>query len=153
MIKRPRAWRAVRLRTKRLVQLSWRNFRSAVNVSWLALRDPAIGPIPKALGALAALLGAIPLEWVPRIHPITVLAANFALIPFLIWLAWRTVSDAHKERLAQKARTMPLPWGFFAAIAAIFLTATGIDLAMDLAYPGRDAFSPVIDGWVEEWVA
>lgn len=128
----------------------WRNLRTSVNVSWLALRDPAIGRGPKALGALAALIGVAPLEWVPHIHPLAVLAANFLLIPALIWLAWARVATDHKERLIQTARGRSTPWSFFALVAGGFATGFSIDLAMDLSYPGQDAFSPTIDAWVKD---
>ena len=144
--------RAVRLLGRRRVQFMWRDFRTGLNVSWLALRDRSIGWAPKALGAAAALVGVMPLEWVPGIHPLAVLFANFALIPGLLWLAWRTVSPNHKARLTKSARSLPIPWAFFALVAAIFLTSFAIDLAMDLAFPGQDAFSPMIDGWLNEWL-
>ena len=142
--------RALRVLTRRYLQQSWRNFRTALNVSWLAIRDTSIGWAPKALGAGAALVGIIPLEWVPGIHPLAVLFSNIILIPGLIWLAWLAVTKEHKERLTKQARSMPLQWGFFALIAVIFVLATGVDVAMDLAYPGQDAFTPMIDGWLEE---
>ena len=80
-----------------------------------------------------------------------VLFSNVILIPGLIWLAWLAVTAEHKERLTRQARSMPLQWGFFALVAVIFALATGVDLAMDLAYPGQDAFTPMIDGWLEEF--
>lgn len=142
--------RRFRVVSRRFLQSSWRDFRTALNVAWLALRDPAIGWGPKILGAGAAFVGVMPLEWVPQIHPIAVLFSDLVLIPVLLWLAWLTVSAEHKVRLTKQARAMSIPWAFFALVAAIFLVAAGIDTAMDLVYPGQDAFTPVIDPWVED---
>ncbi|MEM7703526.1 MAG: hypothetical protein AAF251_16430 [Pseudomonadota bacterium] len=147
-----RTLRAARLFGWRRVQIAWREFRTGLNISWLALRDPAIGWAPKASGAVAALFGVMPLEWVPGVHPIAVLLANFVVIPGLLWLAWLVVSPDHKARLAKEAGSLPTPWAFFALVAAILFISFAIDLAMDLAFPGQDAYSPMIDGWVNDWL-
>ena len=75
-------------------------------------------------------------------------SGNFVVIPGLLWIAWLAVSAEHKERLSHDARSRAVPWPFFALVAAVFLTS----FAIDLAYPGQDAFSPMIDGWVEDWL-
>ncbi len=142
--------RRFRVLSRRFLQNRWRDSRTALNVAWLALCDPAIGWGPKALGAGAALVGVMPLEWVPGIHPIVVLFSDFVLIPALLWLAWLRVSSEHKLRLTKQARSMSIPWAFFALVAGIFLVAVGIDTFMDLVYPGQDAFTPMIDPWVED---
>jgi len=147
-----RSLRAARILGLRRVQIMWRDCRTGLNVSWLALRDPSIGWAPKALGAAAALVGVMPLEWVPGIHPVAVLLSDFAVIPGLLWLAWLAVSPDHKQRLVKSARSLPIPWAFFGLVATIFLISFAIDLTMDLAFPGQDAFSPMIDGWVNDWL-
>ena len=141
--------RRLRVRARRGSVTRWRDFRTGLNVSWLALRDRSIGWAPKVLGVLVALVGVMPLEWVPGIHPFAVLVANFVAIPALLWLAWLAVWPKHKELLVQQARKAAMPWAFLTVIAAIFATSSAIDLALEFAYPGQDAFSPVIEDWVE----
>ena len=85
---------------------------------------------------LVALVGVMPLEWVPGFHPFVVLLANFAAIPALFWLAWLAVSPEHKELMVQQARNGAIPWAFLTVIAAIFATSSAIDLAMEFTYPG-----------------
>lgn len=79
-----------------------------------------------------------------------VLLSTLVLVPVALWLAWVVVSTEHKEMLKERARPLPLQWPFFVLIAVIFILGMGIDLVMDLLYPGQDALSQVVDQWLED---
>lgn len=144
-------WRTVPSAVKKLSLFFWYKFRTGLNISWLALRDPSIGFLPKLLGAWAALVGVLPLEWIPGISPVVVLLADPILIPALLALAWFSVPKEHKLALEKEARNRPIPWPFLTLVGAIFLLALGVDTYLDFAYPGQDAFSGTIDPLIERW--
>lgn len=145
-------WRAVPSTVKRLFLFFWRKFLNGLNISWLALRDPSIGFLPKLLGASAALVGVLPLEWIPGISPVAVLLADPILIPALLALAWFSVPKDHKTALENKARDRPVPWPFLGLVGAIFVLALGVDTYLDFIYPGQDAVSGAIDPLIERWL-
>lgn len=144
-------WRAAPSAAKKLFLFFWHKFRTGLNISWLALRDPSIGFLPKLLGASAAIVGVLPLEWIPGISSFVVLLTDPILIPALLALAWFSVPRNHKKALQDEARGRPVPWPFLGLVGAIFLLSLGVDTYLDLTYPGQDAVSATIDPLIEKW--
>ena len=135
---------------RRLAQSGWRSFRTALNVSWLALRDREVGPVPKLLGAAAALTGVAPIEWIPGINPFFAIGADLVLIPLLLAFAWWLVPKPVKLRLEQEAKGRSVPWAFLALVAAVFLAATAVDTWFDFTYPGQDAASRLLEPYLAQ---
>jgi uncharacterized membrane protein YkvA (DUF1232 family) len=126
-------------------------FRSASNVSWLALRARDVGIFPKLLGVIAALTGVAPIEWIPDINLILALGAKLVVIPLLLGFAWWLVPKPVKARLEEEAKGAPVPWGFLGLVAAVFVAAIAVDTWFDFTYPGKDAGTPSIQPFLERF--
>ena len=146
-----RNWRRARIVARRLAQKAWRKFRTALNVSWLALRSREVGIAPKLLGVAAAMTGVAPIEWIPDINPFLALGADLVLIPALLALAWWCVPKPVKKKLELEARARKVPWAFLALVAAIFMAAVAVDTWFDFTYPGQDAVTRLLDPYLEEF--
>lgn len=114
----------------------------------MALRDREIGWLPKVLGVSASLAEIAPIEWIPGIHPLLALGLTLGLIPALLALAWRLVATPVRARIVEQAQGKPMPWGFVAMAGALFAVSAAVDTYLDLAYPGEDALSQLVDPWI-----